>query len=200
MTADWLYFVADIVLITFLVLVLYRRRHGRKDLVIALIGSNIGVMVVAAALHDISSAASMGVGLGLFGVLSIIRLRSTELEHYDVAYYFSALAMGLIAGLGVGTLWMACILMALPMIALGIVDSPLLMPGSRRQRITLDHAITDEAALRAELSRVLNAEVTHITVLHTDLIQDKTVVDVVCRVRSGAVDSGARENLTARAS
>lgn len=182
MTVEWMYFVADVVLIAALVLGLYRRRHGRKDLVIALIGANVGVMVVAAALHDISSTASMGVGLGLFGVLSIIRLRSTELEQYDVAYYFSSLAMGLIAGLGIGTWWVAFTLMTLPLVALGVVDSPRFMPGSRRQRVTLDRTFADEALLRDELQRVLHARILHFSVSHTDLVQDRTVVDVTYRI------------------
>ena len=37
--------------------------------------------------------------LGLFGVLSIIRLRSEELAQHEVAYYFAALALGLLGGL-----------------------------------------------------------------------------------------------------
>lgn len=106
---DCMHLAIDLVFITVLVLGLYRTRHGRKDLVIALIGANVGVMVVAAVLQDISAAASLGVGLGLFGVLSIIRLRSTELEQYDVAYYFSSLAMGLVAGLDVGRWWMSAL-------------------------------------------------------------------------------------------
>lgn len=90
--------------------------------------------------------------------------------------------MGLIAGLGIGTWWVAFILMALPIAALGIVDSPRFMPGSRRQRLTLDRTFPDEALLRNELEGVLNAKVLHFTVSHTDLVQDKTVVDVTYRI------------------
>ena len=50
----------------------------------------------------VSSAATVGLGLGLFGVLSIIRLRSDELGQHEIAYYFAALAIGLIGGLGTG--------------------------------------------------------------------------------------------------
>ena len=39
-------------------------------------------------------ATGLGLGLGLFGVLSIIRLRSSEPSQEEVAYYFVALAMG----------------------------------------------------------------------------------------------------------
>ena len=90
---------ADLAAISILTFALYLRRHRRRDLVVSYLGMNVGVMAVAAALSG--SAAGVGLGLGLFGVLSIIRLRSTELAQHEVAYYFSALALGLIAGLGI---------------------------------------------------------------------------------------------------
>ncbi|MEZ5261836.1 MAG: DUF4956 domain-containing protein [Acidimicrobiales bacterium] len=37
-------------------------------------------------------------GLGLFGVLSIIRLRSTELDHQATGYCFASLALGFLGG------------------------------------------------------------------------------------------------------
>ena len=49
---------------------------------------NIGVLAVADTLA--ASAVAAGLGLGLFGVLSIIRLRSEELTEREVAYYFAA--------------------------------------------------------------------------------------------------------------
>ncbi len=181
---NWIYLVADLVLITALALGLYRRRHGRKDLVIAFIGANAGVYVVAGALSSMSSTTSLGVGLGLFGVLSIIRLRSTEIEQHDVAYFFSSLAIGLVAGLAVGDWHLTIPIMALPVAVLALVDRPGFMHKSRRQRIVLDRAITDEFALRAHLERLLGAEITQVTTSLTDLVQDKTVVDVTYRVAS----------------
>ena len=46
-----------------------------------------------------STTVGAGLGLGLFGVLSIIRLRSNEIAQHEIAYYFAALALGLLAGL-----------------------------------------------------------------------------------------------------
>src|SRR3954465_15490303 len=91
-------YAADIVAICLLVLGVYFPRHRRRDLVIAYLGINVGVLAVSGALA--SSSVGAGLGLGLFGVLSIIRLRSTELDQPEVAYYFSALALGLLGGLG----------------------------------------------------------------------------------------------------
>ncbi|MEA5054309.1 MAG: DUF4956 domain-containing protein, partial [Propionicimonas sp.] len=87
---------ADLVAITMLALV-YFRRHRRRDLVTAFLGVNVGVLAVALVLGTVQT--TIGLGMGLFGVLSIIRLRSTEISQREVAYYFAALALGLIAGL-----------------------------------------------------------------------------------------------------
>ena len=91
-------FALDIAAICALAFALYYPRHRRKDLAVALVGVNVGVLAVTTALSTATVGA--GLGLGLFGVLSIIRLRSTELSQVEVAYYFAALAIGLIGGLG----------------------------------------------------------------------------------------------------
>ena len=89
---------ADLVAITLLVFAMFVPRHGRRDMVVSFLVVNIAVFAVAAAL-SVSTVAA-GLGLGLFGVLSIIRLRSEELGQHEVAYYFAALALGLLGGLG----------------------------------------------------------------------------------------------------
>lgn len=183
---NWTLVLIDLALIVLLVLGMYRRRHGRKDLVVSFIGANAGVLVVASALINVSSTASLGVGLGLFGVLSIIRLRSTELEQHDVAYFFSSLAMGLIAGIGVGQVWLTATLMGLPVLVLAIVDHPRFMAGSRRQRMVVDRAIADENALCAYLGQLLGAHVSQVTVIQTDFVLDKTIVDVTYRLGGGS--------------
>ena len=89
----------DLVAAAVLAFALYFRRHRRRDLVVAFLGVNVGVLAVATVLG--TAEVALGLGLGLFGVLSIIRLRSSEISQREVAYYFSALAIGLIAGLTV---------------------------------------------------------------------------------------------------
>lgn len=187
---NWILIAADVVLISILVLGFYRARHGRKDLVISFMGANIGVLVVAGALSSASSSSSLGVGLGLFGVLSIIRLRSTELEQYDVAYFFSSLAMGLLAGLGVGQPVLTVALMALPLVALTIIDHPRFLGSSRHQRMVLDHAYPLESELRAQLQHTLMAEVVDVSIVMTDMVQDKTIVDVTYKVDGRQKNSG----------
>jgi hypothetical protein len=167
---------ADLVAITVLTFGMYLRRHRRRDLVVSYLGINVGVLAVATALS--STGAGVGLGLGLFGVLSIIRLRSTELSQHEVAYYFSALALGLIAGLGVEPLWLSLSLMALILCVMFIGDSPRVLPSYRQQSVILDQAIADPAVLKARLEEVLGGTVHTVIVQCLDLVNDKTMVDV----------------------
>ena len=166
----------DLIAILVLTFGLYVPRHHRRDLVVAFLGVNVGVMAVSAALLD--GAVTAGLGLGLFGVLSIIRLRSEELAQHEVAYYFSALALGLLGGVAVGPIWLTATLMAAILLALWVGDNPHLLPRSRRQLMVLDRAFDQEAAMVAHLEERLAAKVQGVTVQRVDHVNDATWVDV----------------------
>ena len=167
---------ADLAAISILTFALYLRRHRRRDLVVSYLGMNVGVMAVAAALSG--SAAGVGLGLGLFGVLSIIRLRSTELAQHEVAYYFSALAIGLIAGLGIDPVWLPLALMAMILLVMFVGDHSRVLPAYRHQTVVLDRAIAVDEELYARLEEVVHGKVHSATVQELDLVNDKTIVDV----------------------
>jgi hypothetical protein len=153
---------------------LYFPRHRRRDLVVAFLCVNIGVLAVASVLS--STAIAAGVGLGLFGVLSIIRLRSTELEQHEVAYYFSALALGLLAGLAAPT-WLTVGLMAMILLVIFIGDHPRMFRRYRHQVVVLDQAFPDEILLIAHLEQLLGARVHRVIVQRLDLVNDTTTVE-----------------------
>lgn len=189
-----LMFAIDLVAILVLVFGLYFPRHRRKDLVAAYLGVNIGVLAVADALN--STGIEAGLGLGLFGVLSIIRLRSTELDQEEVAYFFAALALGLLGGLSVEPDWLTPALMFAIVAALFIGDHPRLFAGYRSQVVNLDTAITDETALVANLEGLLGAKVHRVKVRKVDLVNDTTSVEVRYRIAndgSFAADAGLIE-------
>lgn len=185
MTTVLPYLALDLVAMLVLALGIYFPRHRRRDLVVAYVGVNLGVLAVSVVLQN--SATAVGLGLGLFGVLSIIRLRSDELAQSEVAYYFSALALGLVAGLG-ADLVLTGSLMALLVAALAVIDHPLVMRGYTRQIVVLDHAIADPEALRGQLQQRLGVPVHGVTVQRLDLVNDTTTVEV--RYREPARDSG----------
>ncbi|UJP09947.1 DUF4956 domain-containing protein [Microbacterium sp. KUDC0406] len=166
---------ADIVAIALLAFGIYFRRH-RRDLIVAFLGVNIGVLAVSVIL--VNASVALGLGLGLFGVLSIIRLRSSEISQREVAYYFASLALGLIAGLSTSVSPIALALMALIVITMYIADHPGMMRRSRHITMNIDRAITDENELRQHLEGLLGGRVTQVTVQHLDLVNDTTQVDV----------------------
>jgi hypothetical protein len=176
-------FAIDAVAVAVLVFGLYFPRHRRRDMVVAYLGINVGVLGVTQALS--SAQISAGLGLGLFGVLSIIRLRSAELDQPEIAYYFAALALGLLGGFAVTPGWMSPALMAAIVIAVLVGDHPRLFGGYRHQTVTLDRAYPDELELRERLEELLGAHVHRIAVRKLDLVADITVVDVRYEQRRG---------------
>lgn len=172
--------VTDLVAISLLAYGLYFRRHRRRDLMLAYSALNIGVMVVTIALTSVE--AGIGLGLGLFGILSIIRLRSDQITQQEIAYYFVSLVLGLLAGLHPDQAWMVPVLSALLLAVMWIVDSPVLAPRARRTTITLDRAFTREPEMIVALEELLNAEVLRVEVQELDTVRDMTVVDVRYRV------------------
>ncbi|MBM9468429.1 DUF4956 domain-containing protein [Nakamurella leprariae] len=168
-------FAADFVAVGLLTFALYFPRHRRRDLVVAYLGVNAGVLAVSSVLTSTSAAA--GVGLGLFGVLSIIRLRSTELEQHEVAYYFSALALGLLAGLTATPGWVSPALMAMIVLVMFVGDHPALFQRYRHQVVVLDRAFPRESDLVAHLEEMLGARVHRVVVQRLDLVNDTTTVE-----------------------
>ncbi len=177
----------DLAAITVLVFGLYFPRYRRRDMVVAILGLNVGVMAVATALS--TAEVSAGLGLGLFGVLSIIRLRSSELAQEDIAYYFTALAIGLLGGISVSPAWLTPALMGAILVTLFVADHPRLFRRARRQTITLDRAYPDEQAAIARLETLLDAEVTRLRIKRLDLVTDTTVVDVCFRLDDAHADA-----------
>lgn len=183
---------ADLVAMAMLVFGLFVPRHQRRDLIVAFLVVNVGVLALMATLT--SATTSLGVGLGLFGVLSIIRLRSEELAQHEVAYYFASLTLGLLAGsTALATEWVLALMTAV-VATLLVGDHPLLARRTARQQIMLDRVHPDQAAIFAHVDSLIDGTIQSVTVVKTDLVNDSTLVDV----RYLASASPARVRVMAR--
>ena len=169
-------FALDLIAVVLLVFAIYFPRHRRRDMIVALLGINVGVLGVTQALS--STTVSAGLGLGLFGVLSIIRLRSAEMDQSEVAYYFGALALGLLGGFSVDPAWMTPALMAALLAVFFVGDHPGLFSRYRHQLIRLDQAYLDERDAVARVEELLGGTVRRLTIRDVDLVNDTTRVDV----------------------
>jgi Domain of unknown function (DUF4956) len=155
---------------------LYFPRHRRRDMVVAYLIVNVGLVAITTAL--MTTGVSAALGFGLFAVLSIIRLRSAELDQPEVAYYFASMTLGLLGGLVLTPAWIGPLLMIGVLVALAIGDHPRLFARYRVQTVTLDAAYTDESQLIARLESLLAARVHRISVRRVDLVEATTVVEV----------------------
>jgi hypothetical protein len=139
----------------------------------------VGVGVLACSLVLSGSSVAAGLGLGLFGVLSNIRLRSEELSQIEVAYYFAALVVGLIGGLGASAGgYLPLVLMGAVVAVVAIADSRLLGARQQRRLVLLDRAYVDPDDLRAAVEDLLGTAVGEVRLDRLDLVQDSTLVTV----------------------
>ena len=178
--------VVNIAAIFLLAYVLYFRRHRRADLLLAYVALNIGIFVAISLLTTVR--VDIALGFGLFAILSIIRLRSTSVTQQEVAYYFVALVLGLVNGIGVpdrGLVVAMNIVLLLTMLAF---DSKPLRDRSRRMDIRLDGVYTNEAALVAELERKLSGRVAYQEITEIDLIHGHMLIDVRLRPGQGVIE------------
>ncbi|RAY14606.1 DUF4956 domain-containing protein [Actinomadura craniellae] len=168
--------ITDLAAIAVLAYVIYFRRYRRRDLLLAYVAVNIGVFTVVVLL--LAQRADIAIGFGLFAVLSIIRLRSSELTQEEVGYYFVALALGLVNGIAGEIPWLSLTLTGVLLAVMYGADHPDLAAGVRRQIVTLDVVHADPDMLRADLEHRLGGRLLRHTVVETDYVRDVMVVDV----------------------
>jgi len=180
------YLVLDLVAILVMTYVLYFRRHWRADLLLSYVALNIGIFVTMSLLTQVR--VDIAVGFGLFAILSIIRLRSSAVTQQEVAYYFLALVLGLVNGLGVPDRGLVVAMNVVLLLAMLAVDSKPLRDRSQRMDVHLDGVYTNEAALVAELERKLGGRVVYQEITEVDLIHGHMLVDVRLRPGQGVIE------------
>jgi hypothetical protein len=130
----------------------------------------------------------IAVGFGLFAILSIIRLRSSAVTQQEVAYYFLALVLGLLNGLGVPDRGLVVALNVVVLLVMLVFDSKLVRDRSRRMDVHLDGVYTNEAALVAELERKLGGRVAYQEITEIDLVHGHMLIDVRLQPGQGVIE------------
>ncbi len=171
----------DLATISVLALGLFYRRHRRHDLVAVFVAFNVGLFAVLTFLA--SSQLSAGVGFGVFGVLSIIRLRSETYANIEIAYFFLALATALVNALPGRPLALSAGLDAAVLLTMYFVDSPALRDEVATSMVLLDRIHTGVAALHGDLGHRLAADVLSTKVLEVDYVRETMRVEVRHRAR-----------------
>jgi hypothetical protein len=119
----------DLVAISVLTYGVYFRRHHRRDLTLGFVGVNVGLFAVATFIS--TRPVGLALGIGLFALLSVIRLRSTQITQEEIGYYFVAVVMGLVTGLSPDEHWgTTIILTALLVAVMFVADHPVFSRGA----------------------------------------------------------------------
>src|SRR6476469_4427270 len=99
---------------------LYRRRLAAPEMTLVFTALNIGLFAAVTSIG--AGHFPTGIGFGLFGLLSLVRLRSAAFTLMDVAYTFVALVLALVNGLPDRNLLMVVLLDVLLLSAIWLVD------------------------------------------------------------------------------
>jgi Domain of unknown function (DUF4956) len=164
----------DLLAIAALAYGVYFRRHGRRDLFVVYTMFNAGLLLALVVMT--AGEVGVGVGFGLFAVLSIVRLRSEPFSNIELGYFFVALVIALVCGIDLGGPAAAAGLAALAVAAAAAADHPRLLRSSRRTELVLEVVFADEDALRRHVEERLDAEVVELAVLELDYVRETTRV------------------------
>jgi hypothetical protein len=171
----------DLVAVAALVYGLFHPRHGRMDLVVVYALFNAGVFLALSVI--VAGELSMGVGFGLFAVLSIVRLRSEPFSNRELAYFFVALVIGLVCALVEPV--HAGLLSGVALLLAWAIDHPRISRPSRRLEVALERVFADDDALREHLRERLRAPVLDVVVREIDYVRETMRLEV----RLGAEES-----------
>jgi hypothetical protein len=165
----------DVLALLILVGPLYRRRPSAPAMPLVLAALNTGLF---AAMSTISSGKfPAGVGFGLFGILSLVRLRSAAFTLRDVAYTFVALVIALCTGLPHRQMWLVVVLDAVVLLAALLVDDPKSYdPPTRTVKLTLDRIYPEPALIAHDVALRFGQTPLSVEVDEVDYVRETTRV------------------------
>jgi hypothetical protein len=166
----------DVLALMILVGWLYRRRRPAPEMPLVLTALNIGLFAAMAAIS--AGKFPAGVGFGLFGILSLVRLRSAAFTVKDVAYTFVALVIALCGGLTQRETWLVGALDLTLLLAVLVVDDPRAHRPSSVVNLTLDRVYTSPSELRDDVTARLGQEPLSVVIDEIDYVRETTRVSV----------------------
>jgi hypothetical protein len=164
----------DVIALLILVGRLYRRRRSAQEMPLVLTALNIGLFAAMSAIS--AGKFPTGVGFGLFGILSLVRLRSAAFTLRDVAYTFAALVIALCNGLPQRASWLAIALDIVVLMAVLLVDDPRTYNPTRVVKMTLDRTYADQADILSDVAARFGRVPLAVEVDEVDYVRETTRV------------------------
>jgi hypothetical protein len=187
----------DVLCLLALVGWLYRRRGGTSEMTVVFTALNIGLFAAVTSIG--SGKFPVGIGFGLFGLLSLVRLRSAAFTLKDVAYTFIALVLALVNGMPEQDVLLSVLLDVVLIGAVWVVDeSRAPAPKTRVMQVTLDRAVRNLDDALAEVRRRVEVVPVSVVIEDVDLVRETSRVSVCYAVEDSSWswfgrDAGERE-------
>lgn len=165
---------------TILAFGIYFRRHRRRELATGYIAFGTSLFIVSFSLSLAESPIGIGIGFGLFAILSIVRLRSDEATWNEIGYTMVSIVLGVVNGLTVLTFELKIMFSLILIISMYVADHPSIYPSAQNQRFKfiLDKVILNTDELKSNLSVLLESEIKDLIVLEIDLVRETMALDL----------------------
>lgn len=167
----------DVLALLVLIGILHRRRSTAPEMALVFTALNIGLFAAVAVIG--TGDFPTGIGFGLFGLLSLVRLRSAAFTLKDVAYTFLSLVLALVNGLPERNLGLVVGLNVAVLVAVWTTDDSRREPTTRRVRVVLDRAVFDDAAALALLAERFPTPPVAVVIEDVDTVRDTTRVSML---------------------
>ncbi|MFN3938109.1 MAG: DUF4956 domain-containing protein [Gemmobacter sp.] len=172
-----------------LVFGMYYRRYRDKELATTAGMFNVFAFAVLAILSNVEF--SIAAGFGLFAILALFSLRSEQIGKIEITYFFGAISIAVICSVLGTSLILVGLALAGVLSAAWIIDHPKVLASADGVKVTLDkidpHALSDRAAMRADLSQRLGVEVREYRIVAINYVNDLAQLDVFYRKPRGQV-------------
>ena len=157
-------------------------RYGNRELFVTCSLFNIFVLLVVMTI--VRTDFSIAVGFGLFALLALIQIRSAPFTKTEVAYFFGAIALGVINGTGVTDYVFVIMANALVVLSAWCISSWSIehsanifdMQFSRKFSVVFDRidpdATDNPETMRAKLRELFNVDVMSYSVDQIDYVKD----------------------------
>ena len=192
--------VIALVVVSIIIDRLYYPKSKRRDFYFTFMLISIAIFFIVFfmifVLEEMKGKTSLGIGIGLFGIFSIMRYRTDAMPVREMTYLFVIIALSLVNAISEGV----------PMIELGITNLIFLvavwvsewhlkvLPSKIIQYDKIDLVTPDRKAdLIADLEKRLGLEIVQVEVGAVDFIRDMAMVKI--RYRGKRSDGDVADNL-----
>ena len=155
---------------------IYYRRYNDKEGVTSYMLFNVFVFAVITALFNTSDNMSLGLGFGMFAILSLITLRSEPMKKTEITYFFGSLSLAIINAIGLPSIFLLILCNVIIVVGAWIIDNPNILKGVYTMKVVLDHIpegiLENPEKMRGKFSKKFGINVISYSVGNINYVKD----------------------------